>query len=181
MKAAGMANLDSRGRPVVVVTGMGLMTSLGEGVADNWRKLTAGESGIRRISRFALDGLKTTIAGTVDFLRTEPHSAPELSERMAGRVTEEAVAAAGIGRKGDFPGPLFLALPPIELEWPQRRALAAASGANQEVGYQDLLKAAGSGAFKATYERFLFGSVAERLAVRFGTKGSPVSASTACA
>ena len=31
------------------------------------------------------------------------------------------------------------------------------------------------------YERFLFGSVAENLAVRFGTKGSPVATSTACA
>ncbi len=31
------------------------------------------------------------------------------------------------------------------------------------------------------HERFLFGSVAENLSVRFGTKGSPVAISTACA
>ena len=31
------------------------------------------------------------------------------------------------------------------------------------------------------HERFLFGSVAEHLADRFGTKGSPISLSTACA
>ncbi len=177
----GAADLDPQGRPVVVVTGMGLLTSLGEGVADNWRKLTNGESGIRRIARFPLGGLRTTIAGTVDFVPAHPLSAPELSERIADRVCEEAVAQAGIGARADFPGPLFLALPPVELEWPQRRALAAASGANTAVRYDDLLAAAGTGAFTAVYERFLFGSVAENLATRFGTKGSPMSVSTACA
>ena len=63
---------DKNGRPVVVVTGMGVITSLGAGKADNWAKLTAGESGIRRITRFANEGLKTTIAGTVDFVPVEP-------------------------------------------------------------------------------------------------------------
>jgi 3-oxoacyl-[acyl-carrier-protein] synthase II len=177
----GAADLDPQGRPVVVVTGMGLLTSLGEGVADNWRKLTSGESGIRRIARFPLGGLRTTIAGIVDFVPADPLCAPELSERMAERVCEEAVAQAGIGARADFPGPLFLALPPVELEWPQRRALAAAAGANAAVSYDDLLMAAGTGAFTAVYERFLFGSVAENLAVRFGTKGSPIAISTACA
>ena len=61
------ATRDKFGRPIVVVTGMGVITSLGAGKADNWTKLTAGESGIRTITRFPTDGLKTTIAGTVDF------------------------------------------------------------------------------------------------------------------
>ena len=47
-------------------------------------------------------------------------------------MIEEAIAEAGIGRIGDFPGPLFLALPPVEMEWTQRFALAAASGANDD-------------------------------------------------
>ena len=47
---------DKAGRPIVVVTGMGIVTSLGTGVEDNWRKLTAGESGIRPIGRFATEG-----------------------------------------------------------------------------------------------------------------------------
>src|SRR6202011_3843590 len=76
---------------------------------------------------------------------------------------------------------MCLALPPVELEWTQRLAVAAASGANETVGYDDLLRAAASGKFVRCYERFLFGSVAEALALRFGTKGSPIAASTACA
>ena len=61
---------DHLGRPIVAVTGMGIMTSLGAGKADNWAKLVAGESGIRTITRFPVDGLKTTMAGTVDFVTT---------------------------------------------------------------------------------------------------------------
>ena len=175
------SDIDCRGRPVVVVTGMGALTSLGNGKQDNWRELTAGHSGIRRISRFPVQNLRTTIAGTVDFVPVGEVSAPALSERIAEFAIEEAVAEAGIGRPGDFPGPMFLALPPVEMEWPQRIAIAAASGANEAVTYDDLLRAAGSGRFSRYYERFLFGSVAEALAVRFGTKGSPVATSTACA
>ena len=100
---------------------------------------------------------------------------------MATMVAEEAIAESGIGRKGDFPGPLFLAVAPVEIEWPHRDVLAAASGANDTVGYDDLLRASASGRFHAIHERCLFGSVAEHLADHFGTKGSPISVSTACA
>jgi 3-oxoacyl-[acyl-carrier-protein] synthase II len=164
-----------------VVTGTGVLTSLGNGKHDNWRELTAGHSGIRRISRFPVAGLRTNIAGTVEFVPIDEMSAPALSQRLAEFVIDEAVSEAGIGTPDDFPGPMFLALPPVEMEWPQRMALAAASGANETVTYDDLLRAAGAGKFSRFYDRFLFGSVAENLAVRFGTKGSPVATSTACA
>jgi 3-oxoacyl-[acyl-carrier-protein] synthase II len=165
---------------VVAVTGMGVLTSLGQGQRDNWAALGAGRSGIRRISRFPVEGLRTTIAGTVDWISLPEPSAAALCERLAELVMDEAVVEARIGKPGDFPGPLFVALPPIELEWAQRGAAAAASG-KSAVTYMDLLQAAGSGAFRPWHERFLFGSVAEHLADRFGTKGSPVATSTACA
>ena len=67
--AAGAAR-DKAGRPIVAVTGIGVVTSLGVGKSDNWAKLTGGVSGIRRISRFPIDGLKTTMAGTANDVRT---------------------------------------------------------------------------------------------------------------
>ena len=173
--------LDQAGRPIVAVTGIGVVTSLGIGTEDNWRKLTAGESGVRTIARFATEGLKTRIAGAIDFVAAEPLSTPELSERLAVLAVEEAIAKAAIGAHGNFPGPLFLAVPPIELEWPQRRALTQVSGANGNITYHDLMRRADAGGFEQVYERFLFGSVADGLADRFGTKGSPISLSTACA
>lgn len=172
---------DDKGRPVVVVTGMGLVTSLGAGKADNWKKLTAGESGLRSISRFSTAGLRTTVAGTVDFIDVTPMCAPALSQKLAETAGDEALAQSGLGARADFPGPLFLAIAPVEIEWPQRLELAKAAGANDAIGYDDLIRASASGAFRKFEDLFMFGSVADSLADRFGTRGSPISLSTACA
>jgi len=171
---------DKFGRPIVVVTGMGIVTSLGAGKTDNWAKLSAGCSGIRTVTRFPIDGLKTTMAGTVDFLDVEPFSSTGLTERLAELATEEALEQSAIGSKGDFPGPLFLAVAPVEVEWPQRLELGRSVG-KQELDYNDLLQVSGGGRFAPYHRRFVFGSVAGHLAEKFGTKGSPISLSTACA
>src|SRR5262245_6839845 len=132
---------DKAGRPIVVVTGVGVITSLGAGRDENWKKITGGQSGIHAITRFATDGLKTRVAGTIEFVPFEPMSAPAVSETLADMVAEEAITQAWIGAKADFPGPLFLAVPPIEMEWPQRQDLAKASGSNDAITYNDLLRA----------------------------------------
>lgn len=182
--AAGSADsfyLDSYGRPIVVVTGMGVVTSLGQGKADNWSKLTIGASGISTIRRFATDGLKTSIAGCIDFVKVEPFSSTTLAERLAAIAIEEAIGESGIGSKGDFPGPLFLGLAPVEVEWPQREEIARASGETGSMDYDILLRTSASGRFKHVHARYLFGSVADHICETFGTKGSPISVSTACA
>jgi 3-oxoacyl-[acyl-carrier-protein] synthase II len=172
---------DYRGRPLVAVTGCGMVTSLGMGKAQCWSALTAGSSGIRRISRFPTDGLRTTIAGTVDFLKVSPYSAPALTIAMATAAAEEALAEARLARTGSFPGPLYLATPPAEIEWPQRKMLWEEMGGSALAGYPRLLAAARGRAHRDMAALFQFGSVADHLAERFGTHGLPVSVSTACA
>jgi 3-oxoacyl-[acyl-carrier-protein] synthase II len=49
----------------VVVTGMGMVTPLGDGVDTNWRRLMAAESGIRAIQAFDTSDLATKIGGEV--------------------------------------------------------------------------------------------------------------------
>jgi 3-oxoacyl-[acyl-carrier-protein] synthase II len=49
----------------VVVTGLGLVTPLGCGAEAVWRRLTQGQSGIRRIDRFDVEDLPAKIAGLV--------------------------------------------------------------------------------------------------------------------
>ncbi|MCX5495091.1 beta-ketoacyl-ACP synthase [Kaistia dalseonensis] len=172
---------DHLGRPVVAVTGMGVVTSLGQGVQDNWSALTSGRSGIHRITRFPTDHLRTTIAGTVDFLFDEPVRSPVLTERLAHLAAEEAIAQSKLGTPGDFPGMLFMAVPPVELEWPAKRALYAGTNPDSGDAYDRMIDGAWALNDTDTYEFALYGCVAERTADQFGTRGAPISLSTACA
>ncbi|MCB1476294.1 MAG: beta-ketoacyl-ACP synthase [Rhodobiaceae bacterium] len=168
---------DSQGRPLIAVTGAGMVTSLGAGKAENWASLTAGKSGIHRITRFPVEGLRTTIGGTIDFVEVEPLTVPDLSEKLAAMTGEEALQQSGL-EIGDFPGPLFMAIPPIEVEWPQRTELARATNV-RPVTYPAILDIANR--YPQHHARFMFGGIAERTAERFGTKGAPISLTTACA
>jgi 3-oxoacyl-[acyl-carrier-protein] synthase II len=71
-------------------------------------------------------------------------------------------------------------MPPVELEWAQRIEIAGQLD-QDAFGYDELLSVSGATQFAPYHERFLFGSVADHLADQFGTKGSPISLSTACA
>ena len=170
---------DKKGRPIVAVTGVGVVTSLGVGKSDNWVKLSGGVSGIRRISRFPTEGLRTTIAGTVDDVYREGMLPAELSERVACLAGEEAIAEAGIGSKGRFPGPLYLAPPPLEIEWADRIKMTEMAASNGDTAYPDLMRVARE--FASLQGPFKFAVIGERLAEHFGTEGSPVSLNTACA
>jgi 3-oxoacyl-[acyl-carrier-protein] synthase II len=170
---------DHLGRPIVVVTGMGVLTSLGRGKKDNWEALTSGVSGIHRITRFPIEGLSTTIAGTVDFMDVEEVSAPAVSTAMALATAGEALDQAGYNGSG-FPGPLFFAAPPVELEW-QHRFTLMAEEAGLEPGYGQLLAAARDHTHERMHECIQLGSIAYKLAETYDTKGLPISLSTACA
>src|ERR1700722_6576945 len=166
------ATHDKKGRPIVAVTGIGVVTSLGVGTADNWAKLTGGVSGIRRVSRFPTEGLRTTIAGTVDAVYQDAMSPAARWGRVALPAGKEAVAKAGIGSKGRFPGPLFLAPPPLEIEWPDRIKMAEMAAANADTGYPDLLRVAHQDG--NAHGPFKFRILGEDLADHFGTEGSPI-------
>ncbi|HCL63866.1 MAG TPA: beta-ketoacyl-ACP synthase [Rhizobium sp.] len=172
---------DHLGRPIVAVTGMGVITSLGQGLTDNWNALTAGKSGIHSIKRFPTEGMPTRIGGTVDFIDIPAGNAVERSYALARETTLEALAQAG--HSGDFNGPLFLAAPPVEPEWSDRFALAerAPPPAHDGDVYERFLAAMRAKPDPVFLEAVQFGSISERLADRFGTRGLPVTLSTACA
>ncbi|EHK56171.1 beta-ketoacyl-ACP synthase [Allomesorhizobium alhagi] len=169
---------DHLGRPVVAVTGIGVVTSLGVGKADNWNALTSGKSGIHPIVRFPVDHLNTRIAGTVDFLASSQKGASALTYELAETAAQEAVAEAGVDA-GDFGGPLFLASPPMELDWSERFSLY---NAGKEGSAADRLLTVARGLNSLDiFDTSQFGSIADRLADRFGTRGLPITLSTACA
>ena len=172
---------DHLGRPIVAVTGMGVLTSLGEGIEENWKALTAGRSGIHTITRFPTDHLSTTIGGTVDYMDIPVANAVERSHAMALRTTREALSQASIS--GDFGGPLFLAAPPVEPEWSMRFDLGDRVPENAREGnaYAQFLAVLREKPDPYVQESMLFGTISERLADDFGTRGLPVTLSTACA
>lgn len=171
---------DHLGRPLVAITGAGVVSPLGTGKEDNWNALTGGQSGIHEINRFPTENLKTRIAGTVDFLPESTVGASALSEKLARLAGEEAIVQSGLSVT-DFGGPLFLAAPPVELDWKSRFALDALVKNQGEPSYQLLLEACRNNPRMDEFNTTQFGYIAERLADIFGTRGLPVTMSTACA
>ncbi|MBK8457638.1 MAG: beta-ketoacyl-ACP synthase [Phyllobacteriaceae bacterium] len=171
--------VDHLRRPVVAVTGMGVVTSLGVGKHDNWAKLIAGQSGIRRIGRFPLDHLNTTIAGLVDFLPASSRGPSALTGELAHLAAREALEESGFSG-GDFGGPLFLAAPPVELDWRQRFELHA-DGPAELAGGARLLAEAERRNTESIWRSGSFFAIADDLAEEIGARGLPVTLSTACA
>ena len=172
---------DHMGRPIVVVTGIGIVTSLGEGKEDNWRNLTSGVSGVRKITRFPTDELRTQIAGTIPWQGEGRYCAPVHSLTLAKKSASEAIAQSNIGSSGSFPGPLFVAVSPAETNWDQRMHIYGGTAGGDATGYDRLMKNVVAGDFADYYSLYQFGSIAEHLADKFGTRGLPISLTTACA
>ncbi|APX69132.1 3-oxoacyl-ACP synthase [Brucella sp. 10RB9215] len=171
---------DHLGRPIVAITGAGVVSSLGQGKDDNWAALTGGKSGIHTITRFPTENLNTRFSGTVDFLPESESGASALSEALARLAGEEALAQSGLSVTA-FGGPLFLAAPPVELDWKSRFALDASVKDEGPASYQLLLEACRRARHDALFNTTQFGYIAERLSQAFGTRGLPITLSTACA
>ncbi|MHA6645722.1 beta-ketoacyl-ACP synthase [Mesorhizobium sp. A623] len=171
---------DHLGRPLVAITGLGVVSSLGVGKEQNWSALVSGTSGIHAISRFPVDNLRTQIAGTVDFLKESTRGPTALSRKLAILAAAEAISHAKVPT-GDFGGQLFLAAPPVELEWRDRFTLDATARSEGAPGYATLLAACRRAPQIHMFQTVEFGYIAAEIADTFGTRGLPVTLSTACA
>jgi len=84
---------DERGRPRVVITGMGIISPLGHTKEENWDSLLTGRSGIGPITQFDPHGLPVSIAGEVKDFSPKQYIDFKEARRMS-RVSQLAVAAA---------------------------------------------------------------------------------------
>lgn len=84
---------DERGRPRVVITGMGAISPLGNSARASWESAVAGRSGIGPITQFDASEFPCQIAGEVrDF---DPQEYMDFKEaRRMSRASQLAVAAA---------------------------------------------------------------------------------------
>jgi 3-oxoacyl-[acyl-carrier-protein] synthase II len=95
--------IRSNGQPRrVVVTGLGVISPLGNDVPTFWKRLVAGESGIGPVTRFDVTKYDTRIAGEVRAFRPEDYMdrkdarRADLFVQFAVAATREAVRQAGI-------------------------------------------------------------------------------------
>jgi len=77
----------------VVVTGMGIISPIGNNVSQFWENLSSGKSGIRRIEQFDVSNSKTKIAGMVADFDAEGRWGAKEAKKL-DRFAQFALAAA---------------------------------------------------------------------------------------
>ena len=105
--------------------------------------------------------MRTIIAGAIDYLWQDDDTAMDITMRAGILAAEEAIADAGIGTPGDFPGPLFAALPPAEMEWPYREKLYDGAPKIDGDAYDRMIAAARSKNDDYGFRHSLLGFIAE--------------------
>ncbi|PXX99504.1 beta-ketoacyl-ACP synthase II [Halomonas sp. LBP4] len=66
----------------VVVTGLGLVTPVGNSVAESWTSILAGKSGIAPIEHFDVNGFNTRFGGSVKGFDISPYLNPKDARKM---------------------------------------------------------------------------------------------------
>ena len=69
----------------VVVTGLGMLTPLGNGVDVNWKRLISGHSGIRKISDFDVSDISCKIAGQIPQKIDDPEAGLDIDQWIEPR------------------------------------------------------------------------------------------------
>jgi 3-oxoacyl-[acyl-carrier-protein] synthase II len=98
-----MSDVDQRGRPRVVVTGVGVKTPAGNDVASFWEELCVGRASARTIESFDPAGLSITFAGEVRDFDAVEYFGPKEARRQ-DRVTQLGFGAAAdaLGDAGEL-------------------------------------------------------------------------------
>nr|WP_223193613.1 beta-ketoacyl-ACP synthase II [Pseudoalteromonas piscicida] len=73
---------DTVAKRRVVVTGLGMLTPLGNDVASTWQGLLEGRSGIRNITHFDTEGFGTKFAGLVNDFDVTEYISPKDAKKM---------------------------------------------------------------------------------------------------
>ena len=102
---------NQRGRPRVVVTGVGVKTPAGNDVASFWDELCAGRASARTIESFDPAGLSITFAGEVRDFDAVEYFGPKEARR------QDRVVAAGefVGGQRARDGAHLLELEPLDV------------------------------------------------------------------
>jgi 3-oxoacyl-[acyl-carrier-protein] synthase II len=160
----------------VVITGVGVVSSLGTGVDKNWKCLTEGRSGIDHITRFDASDLPSRIAGEVkdfeptDFIEKKEIKKMDLFIQYALAASDMAMEDSGLKiteenaeRVGVLVGSGLGGLPAIEK-------------------YHEVYQKSGYKRITPFFIPMMIINLAPgQISIRFGAKGPNVSSVSACA
>jgi 3-oxoacyl-[acyl-carrier-protein] synthase II len=93
----------------VVVTGMGVLTSVGTGIDDYWNGLISGKSGITAVTRFDASDIASRVASVIHDFNPEDYMDPKEARRndryaqLALAASHHALNDAGLSRDDIVP------------------------------------------------------------------------------
>jgi 3-oxoacyl-[acyl-carrier-protein] synthase II len=160
----------------VVITGMGMLSPLGNDVASSWDAAQKGRSGIAGIDRFDTTGYSTRIAGAVRDLDLEPYLSAKDARKLDAFIhyglvaAQQAVEASGLN---DFSG--------LDKE---RVGVAIGSGiGGLEFIEKNIINMEKSGPRKVSpffVPASVINMISGNVAIRFGYQGPNIAIVTAC-
>ena len=158
-----------------VVTGVGMVTPLGNDAETTWAGLLAGRSGIRRVDRFDVSDLRSQIAGECRDFDAGVYLEPK-EQRHTGRFIHLALAAAQMA--------LDDASIDLATEDPYRLATYVASGMGGLAEIEEGTRALDGRGPKRVSPFFVPSSIANlaagQIAMRHGLRGASFSTTSAC-
>ena len=161
----------------VVITGLGVVTSLSSQVEDLWRRVLAGESGVHKLKIFDTEGHKVHFGGDVwDFSPDEKYITAKDMKRL-DRFTQFAMVA-GVDAIEDS-GLSF------EKEDPYRCGVVLGSGIGGlteiETQVERLLHKGPDRVSALTIPKLMLNAAGGNISIRYGLKGPNYTVATACA
>jgi beta-ketoacyl-acyl-carrier-protein synthase II len=160
----------------VAITGLGVVSALGIGVEAFWEGLTAGRSGIRRITLFDPSALTINIAAEVPGYDPAQYF-PAKKLDLLDRFSQFALVAAGEAMRDAG----------LRLEGPDRARCGAAMGtgmggaATEDEGYLNVYGRGAARVHPFTIPRLMHNAAAAHMSMELGLEGPTLVYSTACA
>lgn len=169
----------------IVVTGMGALTPLGADVESTWRRLLAGQSGIRRLPEELIGDLAVSIGGQVQSAIQDPEAGFDPDRLLATKEQRKmdrfilfALAAADEALKQ-------AGWAPDTVEQQERTATIIASGVGGFPAIADAVRTTDSKGPRRlspfTIPSFLSNMAAGHVSINYGLKGPLGAPVTACA
>ena len=160
----------------VVITGMGMLSPLGNDVASSWQSVCQGQSGISEIDRFDTTGYNTRIGGAVRDLELEKYLSAKHARKLDAFIhygliaAQQAVEASGLDE--------FSALDK------ERVGVAIGSGiGGLEFMEKNIINMEKSGHRKISpffVPASVINMISGNVAIRFGYQGPNIAIVTAC-